>query len=95
MTDEYTVHDWILDQGLEDAVLIEDLDEAVIGVAACKGRETVVAYDYDEVVKIVRKQCNNCSVEEAMEYIDFNITDAYMGKMTPVFIHQTDGEFGV
>ena len=95
MTDEYTVHDWILDQGLEDAVLIEDLDEAVIGVAACKGRETVVAYDYDEVVKIVRKQCNNCSVEEAIEYIDFNITDAYMGKMTPVFIHMTTGEYGL
>ena len=95
MTDEYTTHDWILDMGLEDAVLIEDLDDAVIGVAQCKGRETVVAYDYDEVIKIVRKNCNNCSVEEAIEYVDFNITDAYMGKMTPVFIHQTDGEFGV
>ena len=82
------LEDWVIDQGLEDAILFDALDTAVIGVARCKNRETVVAYDYDKVVKIIRQQCDNCSVDEALEYVEFNITDAYVGKMTPVFIHK-------
>ena len=99
MTDEYSFEDcladWFIDQGLEEAVFLNDLDDAIIGAARCKGRENVVAYDYDKVVKIIRKQCGNCSEDEAVEYVEYNITDAYFGKMTPVFIHKASGKYGL
>jgi hypothetical protein len=30
------------------------------------------------------------SEEEAIEYMNFNVLDAYMGPMTPIFVYEMD-----
>jgi len=43
----------------------------------------VAVYDYDECIKILMR---DMSYEEAIEYMDFNVTGAYVGPTTPVFL---------
>jgi len=63
----------------------DGFDEAVIGVCRCKGREDVLAYSYEKCVDILMKR-DKMSYEEAAEYMDFNVVDAYVGELTPAFV---------
>ena len=60
----------------------DGLDKAVIGVCRCKGREDVLAYDYEKCVQIFVER-DGMTDEEAREFMEFNVVDAYMGEMTP------------
>ena len=81
-----SVEDWLIDQGVEDAILFDGLRDAIVGVAQCFGQPDVVAYDYEKAVQLIRQQCDDCSYEEAIEYLEFNVCGAYVGKTTPVFL---------
>ena len=81
-----SVRDFLIDECVEEAVLFDDLDDAVIGVAQRFGQPDVVAYDWRECVRIIQQQCDDCSYEEAVEYLEFNVCGAYVGKTTPVFL---------
>lgn len=84
-----SIRDQISDQ-YEDIPLLfmdpEDYDKAIVGVAACKGREIAVAYDYDKVIKV--NMSMGMTEEEAVEFFDYNQGDAYVGEHTPVFIRR-------
>ena len=65
----------------------DGFDDAVIGLAELwvgNARPNLIAYDYDKCVEILAKDMTH---EEAVEYMDFNVTGAYMGEGTPIFIH--------
>lgn len=59
----------------------EYFDGAIVGVT---GKSQVV-YDMDLMVDLFSTN-NDCTEEEAMEYLDFNTWSAYVGDETPVFI---------
>ena len=65
----------------------EYFDEAIIGVATGNGIEPKVAYDYDKVIKINMKDVG--TMEDAIEWFEFNQIGAYVGEHTPVFIKTT------
>ncbi len=65
----------------KDAVMWDDLDEAVIGITD----DGKVVYDIDKMVDIFSK---DMSTEDAIEWIDFNILGAYVGEHTPIHIHK-------
>jgi len=68
------------------ALLIADgFDDAIIGVCIRKGSEECVAYDYDKCVEILQVR-DKMTLEEAEEYMEYNVIDAYVGKHTPCFI---------
>ena len=72
----------------EDGLLKADgLDEAIIGIAEgiAIGHKSVFVYDIDKIIKILMDR-DGMTDEEAIEFYSFNISGAYMGKRTPIFI---------
>lgn len=70
----------------------DGFDSAIIGTSNIwvgNERVDVLVYDCEKMVEqlIIR---DGMSVEEAVEYIDFNIEGAYIGKDTPVLVWQYD-----
>jgi hypothetical protein len=68
-----------------DEILVADgLDAAIIGITEGVA-EPVVAYDYDKCVEIFRIR-DGMTEEDALEHMSFNVTGAYVGPRTPIFI---------
>ena len=65
-----------------DAMLIDGYDEAIIGLT----KDWLAVYCYKKLVMITMRLCNTDSVQEAMEYVEFNILSAYVGENTPVIV---------
>ena len=63
-----------------DALLVDGMDEAIIGVEEKDGR---VVYDAEIIIKILSK---DMSEEEAIDYYGYNIVGAYVGEKTPIYI---------
>jgi hypothetical protein len=67
-----------------DAVLWDDLDDAVIGMT----NNGNVAYDVTKIHEIFMSQGMN--LDEAIEFTEYNILGAYVGEFTPVHITLID-----
>ena len=65
-----------------ECLLADGFEDALIGIT--EGMNSVAVYDYDSCVHILTQQ--DMSYEEAVEYMDFNVTGAYVGEKTPVFV---------
>lgn len=63
-----------------DALLVDGMDEAIIGVEEKDGR---VVYDAEIIIKILSREM---SEEEAVDYYGYNIVGAYVGEKTPIYI---------
>jgi hypothetical protein len=70
--------------GFGDAEILvaDDLDDAVLGITLTEPRRLI--YDYARVIDIL--VAKGLDREEAEEFADFNITDAYVGPQTPIFV---------
>lgn len=74
-----------LEEILEDDMLVMDgFNDCVVGVAERAGGSRVLAYDTQKIVSKLVDQ--GMSVEEAIEFFEFNQLGAYVGEGTPVFI---------
>jgi hypothetical protein len=72
---------------LEDHMMKADgFDDCIIGIAERCGSPNLVAYDAQKIFKKLVKQ--GMTEDEAVEYFYFNISGAYVGEGTPVFIHK-------
>ena len=67
-----------------DAVLWDDLDDAVIGMTD-NGN---VAYDVSKIHDIFMSQ--GMTLDEAIEFTEYNVLSAYVGEFTPVHITLID-----
>jgi|TARA_R100000664_G_C2746759_1_gene134391 hypothetical protein len=67
----------------EEALLADGFDDAIIGMCLQFGQLPVVAYDYEKCIQILMKDMTR---DEALEYFEFNVINAYMGINTPVYI---------
>ena len=65
-----------------ECLLADGFEDALIGIT--EGMNSVAVYDYDSCVHILTQQ--DMSYEEAVEYMDFNVTGSYVGEKTPVFV---------
>ena len=75
-------------QELEEVVLLDGLDSAILGLVAIPNNvtanATVIAYS---VKLILASLCaDGMDEEEALEFFHFNIGGAYLGEGTPVFV---------
>lgn len=66
-----------------DAVIFDGFNAAIIGIAGGCGRGYVALYDYDLCVAILVD--GGMSMDDAREYVDYNLTDAYIGEYSPMF----------
>jgi len=84
----------------EEWMLTADgFDEAFIGVTELKPLSSIgvtkfkpeylplAVYSYEKCVDILMQR-DGMDREEALEYMEFNVTGAYVGKQTPVFVRE-------
>ena len=82
--------DTFADRHEDEKILRADgLDEACIGwTDSWNGDERNIrlVYNAGQVIKIFQKR-DGMSYEDAVEFYDYNVAGAYVGKGTPVFIN--------
>lgn len=71
--------------GDDEYILVDGMDEAILGVAQIFHNSPVVAYDFDKVISILQTR-DGMTLEEAEEFFEFNIVGAYVGEQTPAFV---------
>jgi hypothetical protein len=75
-----------------DKILLADgFEDAFIGVVESFGNEPKACYNYDACITIlmegdVMNGEPQMTYDEAVEYMDYNVTGAYVGEHTPAFI---------
>lgn len=69
-----------------ECLLADGFEEALIGVVEGACREAVACYDYARCVEILMKR-DGMEEDEAEEFLVFNTLGAYVGEMTPLFLH--------
>jgi hypothetical protein len=74
----------------DDEILLADgFDDCLIGIAytwdSNGTREFVAIYSIDKIIKSMMN--DGMSYEDAYEYFDFNIEGGYVGRRTPIFMH--------
>jgi len=69
----------------EGLLKADGFDEAILGVGCQKGSEPAIIYDYNKCVEILME---DMSFEDAVEHMEFNVVDAYVGPQTPIFLRR-------
>lgn len=67
-----------------DALLADGFDDALLGF----GRQftyDVAVYDYGRCIEILQSR-DGMSEDDAVEYFEFNVTGAWVGPNTPIFM---------
>jgi hypothetical protein len=70
-------------------LLADGFDSAVLGLSRGHEGADVAVYSIDRCIDILVKR-DGMSEEEAIEFMNFNVLDAYMGPMTPIFVYEMD-----
>ncbi len=69
-------------------LLADGFDSALIGIT--EGPNPVADYDINKMIEHLFKK-EDMTPEDAREYLEFNVIDAYVGEKTPMYI---DLDFG-
>jgi len=68
-------------------LIADGFDKAFIGVGHRSGCHDVAVYDYDKCARILMKR-DKMSIEDAYEFLDFNVVGAWVGEQTPIFLEK-------
>jgi hypothetical protein len=79
--------DEIADREELELICLDGLDKAIVGIGRKFNSQPAVIYDYEKCVKIFMKT-NKWSYEEAVEWMDFNVTGGWFGESTPIFLYK-------
>lgn len=71
--------DFIAEETGEAIMVADGFDEAIIGLTEVFR----VVYDREKCITALTR---NMSREDAEEYFEFNVADAYVGDRTPIFV---------
>ena len=72
-----------------DAILFDGMDAALVGVAT-QFTNHLAVYDYQKTIEVFMRQ--GMDREGAIEWIEFNVTGAYLGEHTPILINNGDDQ---
>jgi|TARA_Y100000289_G_scaffold22534_1_gene21953 hypothetical protein len=73
--------DWDFEEGV---ILADGFDDCIIGKDYQSGK---AVYGIERIIESLMLN-QEMSVDESIEYFDFNIGCAYVGEMTPIYIWQ-------
>jgi hypothetical protein len=71
----------------KDITLFDNIEDAFVGVAERFGMGPVATYDYNKCIEIYMQ--DGMTLEEAVEYFNFNVIGLWAGDKTPVFVRFT------
>ncbi len=72
------------DLDIESTLYAEGFEKAFLGHLRIFNK-TIACYDINKCIEILVE--DNMSQEEAIEYLEFNVLDAYVGEHTPAFLY--------
>ena len=75
---------------MNEMLTADGFDDAIIGHTydiATSGNRMI--YDFHKCVEILMKDMTE---EEAIDHMEYNVTGAYVGNNTPIFLHSNDFE---
>ena len=75
--------------GNPEAVLWDGLDAAIIGIGLRDGKPVAV-YGYNALIDAFLAREPQWTVDDAMEWIDYNIANTYVGPFTPLLQYEDD-----
>ena len=71
-------------QELEDVLVADGHDDAILGLVELRDSVVVVAYSTTKIIEGLI--ASGMEEEDAWEYFEFNIRGAYMGPTTPIYV---------
>ena len=74
---------------LDKILLADGFEDAFIGVVESFGTAPKACYNYDACIDVLMGKADEEEImtyDEAAEYLEFNVTQAYVGENTPAFI---------
>lgn len=80
--------DMIAEMTDEPVLLADGLEDAFVGLARQHPGGLCAVYDVEKCIQILMR--DEMTYEEAAEYMDFNVTCAYVGEHTPMFMHSIE-----
>ena len=80
----------------QDILLADGFEDAFVGVVESFGAAPKACYNYDTCIDVLMRDIaegdSPPTYDEAVEYLEFNVTQAYVGEHTPAFIRLDLGE---
>ena len=80
-----TIEDYNIDEIAEGAILLDGLDDAIIGVVEEFGNGRRVLYSKDKIIGILMER-DGMDASEAEEFYDYNILGLHAGEQNAVFL---------
>ena len=68
---------------MSETLKVDGFDKAIVGEEYSSGR---LVYSVERMMKILVSR-DDISLQEALEFIEYNILGAYVGEMTPIYIY--------
>jgi len=68
-------------------LLADGFEKALLGVGERAGQPTIAVYDFDRCVAVLCER-DNMSMDEAVDFMYYNVVGAWMGDETPIFVRQ-------
>ena len=80
-----TIEDYNIHEFAEGAIILDGLDEAIVGITEEFGTGRRILYSKDKILGILMKR-DLMTNSEAEEFYDYNILGLYAGEQNPVFL---------
>ena len=71
-----------------DTLLADGFEDAFIGIGF-QAHTPLAVYDYDKCVEVLMDR-DGMDYAQAIEWMEFNVVGAFMGKYTPIFLHRPE-----
>ena len=68
-----------------EALLADGFEEALLGFASQAGSPEVAVYDVGKCLEVLQDR-DGMSHTDAIEFFEFNVLSAYVGRYTPIFL---------
>jgi hypothetical protein len=80
-----TIEDYNIHEFAEGAIILDGLDEAIVGITEEFGTGRRILYSKDKILDILMKR-DLMTYSEAEEFYDYNILGLYAGEQNPIFL---------
>ncbi len=80
-----TINNYDIDQYAEGAIILDRLNDAIIGIVEEFGNGPRILYSKSKILNILCER-DTMTMGEAEEFFDYNIIGLYAGEQNPVFL---------
>ncbi len=79
------IEDYNIDEIADGAIILDGLDDAIVGVTEEFGNGRRILYSADKILNILMER-DGMTWHEAVEFYDYNILGLHAGEQNPVFL---------